>query len=52
MGGGLVSSAESTNTINERIGEANKDAAAVNMRRAHIGCLWLLLIHWMAPPRS
>jgi len=49
MGGGLVSSAESTNT---RIGEANKDAAAVNMRRAHTGCLWLLLIHWMAPPRS
>jgi hypothetical protein len=47
------SSAESTDTINERMGEANKDTAAVNMRRAHTGCLqWLLLIHWMAPPRS
>jgi hypothetical protein len=47
------SSAVSTDTINERMGEANKDTAAVNVRRAHTGCLqWLLLIHWMVPPRS
>jgi hypothetical protein len=49
----LFLSAESTDTINERMDEANKDTAAVNMKRVHTGCLqWLLLIHWIAPPCS
>jgi hypothetical protein len=32
--------------------KVNKDITVMNMRRAHTSCLqWLLLIHWIAPPR-
>lgn len=39
MGNSLVSFIKLTNTINKRISKANKDAIAVNIRRAHISCL-------------